>query len=419
MARYAAAYLRRSSATEQNPGNDSRDGQELAVRRLCGDDVALFVDWGKSGAGDKTGKRLEYLRLKAEIEAGKVGTVCVYNLSRLGRNVRELSEFVELCQQHDVTIRSAMETIDTSRGFGRAMLQIMAVFAELELETGKERSATAREARRIRHEAAGLTEPNRPPYGFRLVKGADGLYRREPDPSQPVEPIIAAYREAGSVLGAAAILERQGLPAPRGGSRWSTSLVTRILDQHAPDLLPRRNERGVRVPRSTAILSQLVRCPFCGRTMTPNQARGQLYCAAGARERDRHPRYAVREADVLPFVKAEAARLTIPDDGGEAIDIGARRDAIAARLARARRMHLDGDLDRAAFETEKRRAAEETEALESEEAIRLDPPSIVWDDPEVNDQLRRLFAHIELDPGTMRPVSAEWIVPEWRGSAAV
>jgi hypothetical protein len=105
-ARIAAAYLRRSSVTGDRPGDASREAQEAAVRRLCGDDVVLYVDWGITGSGKRT--RPEYDRLKADIAAGKVGSVCAYSLSRLGRSTKELLAFVELCTSNGVTVATAV-----------------------------------------------------------------------------------------------------------------------------------------------------------------------------------------------------------------------------------------------------------------------------------------------------------------------
>lgn len=411
-ARYAAAYLRRSSVSTDSPGDASREAQEAAVRSLCGEDVRQFVDWGISGL---TAARPQYQNLRAAIVADEVASVCAYSLSRLGRNARELLDFVELCREHGVSVRTKVESIDTGSAFGRAILTILAAVAQLEAEQTQERSAAAREARRARHEAAGVEMPGSlPPYGYVNVRGPDGVYRREPDPHQPIEPIIAAYKEAGTVLGACRLLENRGIPAPRGGRRWATSALTRIIEREAPELLPRRSMGGRRTP-SRALLAQLVECPFCGRTLTPNQQRGQLYCANGAREKAKHDRYVVREADILPFVKAEAARLRFPADAVERDGTEPRRDAIDSRLARAHELYIAGDIDRAKYDAEKVRAEAELAALDARDAVASLPPAVDWSWPadKLNAVLRSLFSRIHLDD-SMRPVRAEWLVPEWK-----
>lgn len=417
-ARHAAAYIRRSSVSGESPGDASREAQLAAVRRLCGDDVTVYTDWGVSG---RKIDRPEYVKLKQAIEAGEVASVCAYSLSRLGRNARELLSFIELAQAHDVPVRTSVESIDTSTAMGRAMLTVMAAFAQLEVEQGMERSASAREARKARHDAAGLVmPPSIAPYGHKHVT-ADGVTRVAPDDAEPIQPLIDAYRDAGSVLGACRLLEARGVLAPKGGKRWATSALTRILEREAPELLPTRSAVGRRSPAS-AMLAQLLRCPFCGRMLTPNAARGQYYCANGPYDRAAHPRYAVREADVLPWIKAEAREAHEAVSPGVEValeGIEARQDEIEERLERAREDFYSGhtknrERARATWEAEQARAERSLAALAGQ-AARKPIPAIgwsTWTAGDVNRVLRSLWAYVELGPDLL-PVRAERLVPEW------
>lgn len=409
----AAAYIRRSSVSGDNPGDASREAQLAAVRRLCGEDVQVFADWGISG---RKNDRPEYLKLKAAIEAGRIGSVCAYSLSRLGRNARELLSFIEICQRYDVPVRTSVESIDTSTAMGRAMLTVMAAFAQLEVEQGMERSAAAREARKARHDAAGVVmPPSIAPYGYKHVT-VDGITKVERDPDEPIEPIIAAYREAGSVLGACALLEKEGRKAPRGGTRWATSLVTRILEREAPELLPSRSPAGRRSPAS-AMFAQLLRCPFCDRMLTPNTHRGQYWCANGARDRARHPRYTVREVDIRDWIEGEADRLDIPGEAVALEGIEARQDAITARLELALERYLSQDplMPKAKYEAEQARAKVEMDGLAGQASMAAIAPVVDWDnEPEIiNAALRSMWREVKLDTN-LRPVKAEWIREDWR-----
>jgi DNA invertase Pin-like site-specific DNA recombinase len=395
----AAAYIRRSSVSVDSPGEASREAQLTAVRSLCGEDVRVFTDWGVSGL---KADRPEYVKLKAAIVAGEIGSVCAYSLSRLGRSARELLDFVELCQSRGVVIRTSVESLDTSTAMGRAMLTVMAAFAQLEAELAGERQASARAARVARGDdmSAG--------YGYALARQPNGSLRRVPDPEQPLAPLLEAYREAGSVLGACRLLEARGIPAPRGGTRWATSALTRILDANAPDLLPRRLASGRRVPAARpAILARLLRCPFCDRMMTPNVARGQYYCPNGPKDRERHTRYAVREADVLPFVRAEAERF-MQRVGKPVAANASRRDAVTARLDRAHELFIAGDIDRPRYDAEKAKVTAEYDQLDAADEI-AGVPALAWDMPadRLNGILRTFFNFVELD-GSLRPVRADW-----------
>jgi DNA invertase Pin-like site-specific DNA recombinase len=418
----AAGYIRRSTATSSNPGNDSREAQEAAIRRLAGEDIALYVDWGVSGSGDGA-KRPEYRRLKADIADGRVGSVTAYSLSRLGRNARELLGLVELCRERSVTLRTAMESIDTTSAFGRAMVGILAVLAELELEQGMERSASARQARKDRHAAAGIeVPPSVPAYGYRHVT-ANGLTRVERDPDVDLDVIARTYEEAGSVRGTAVLLNKRGIAAPRGGL-WNLTPLRRVLQRLADDgvvTMPERNRRQRHAPRTAALFAGLVLC-HCGRRMTPNVARGQLYCAA-ARAHDDHGRMSVTEKALVAALRPEA------DAYLRTIKLDAHQrqadNAAAERAIERRQAALDArlDVDRItpdAYKAASLKLAEELADLRRDARIEkvLSVEAVpAWpepgEDPSVmNRHLRRVWTRVELDDD-MVP-TAVWRDSRWR-----
>jgi hypothetical protein len=151
--------------------------------------------------------------------------------------------------------------------------------------------------------------------------------------------------------------------------------------------------------------------------LTPNTHRGQLYCRNGAHDRERHPRYAVREADVLPFVRDEIARLRVPFDA-----VRMAEDDDATRKALEDRRRAVGEaLEVRAYSKEE--AVTRIEAIEAElaalddRAAAIDLTTVDWenDDPAaINAYLRAYIEKVLLDEN-MRPVDAVWRVPEWRG----
>jgi hypothetical protein len=205
----------------------------------------------------------------------------------------------------------------------------------------------------------------------------------------------------------------------RSGKTWGTSAVTRVLEHNWPELLPQRNQLRSAAAATGAIFSQLVRCPFCGTTLTPNTTRRQLYCRFGARDRASHPRYTVTERSLLPWAEAEAARLHIPADAAlVAESVDGKRAAIEARLARYAELYAEGTHDRERYDREKARAGRELDALEAQRsAVAL--PSLDWSWPpdKINVVLRAMWERIDLDE-QMRPIGAVWTVPEWRDEPA-
>ena len=82
--------------------------RELAAQHGDGD-LLLLSDWGRSGRGDRTHRRAEYLRLKEMVADGQVSSIYSYSLSRLARSLSEYHALAELCQDQGVPIRLCKE----------------------------------------------------------------------------------------------------------------------------------------------------------------------------------------------------------------------------------------------------------------------------------------------------------------------
>ena len=121
------------------------------------DIVKTFVDPGYSGGNtDRPGLK----EMIKEIETGEIDKVVVYKLDRLSRSQLDtlyLIEKVFLANNTDFV--SMSENFDTSTPFGRAMIGILAVFAQLEREQIKERTMIGKEARAKEGKFGGGTEP--------------------------------------------------------------------------------------------------------------------------------------------------------------------------------------------------------------------------------------------------------------------
>jgi len=276
----------------------------------------------------------------------------------------------------------------------------------MELQKAKKRNRAAREARRDRGDRFGHA-----PYGFRHVRDEGGRIVRVPNPDQPMGPILNAYREAVTMLGAVKLLNARGIPSPKG-KRWGTSALTRVMELHAPELLPRKGASGKRIrTRRPNVLAQLVKC-HCGATMTPNTARRQLYCRAGM-SRPGHGRYVASEVYVLPWVKAESARFRVPESVA-LDDPSVRRDELEEDRRRAGVAFNARAMTDADFTATMARLDAEQDRLGAAESVQDVPQAIKWDswDREaINTVLRSLWHFVELGPD-MRPVRAEWRLPD-------
>ncbi len=421
---HPAAYLRRSYVDPESPGDISREAQRAAVRKLAiadghNGDVVEYDDWGVSADVAKSAKRTDYARLLSDMEAGIVSAVYAFDVDRLYRDVHDLIRLQDAARKHRVRVFTTAGELAIGDGADPAaegFAFVGAVFGRMELQKAKKRSRAARDARRARGDQFG-----RPPYGYRRDREADGRVVFVRDPAQPLEGLLDAFREAGSFSGAARLLNVRKVPSPRG-KRWDGNVVNRIIRRERPGLAPRGRVDARAAVRGSQRFSRLLRCS-CGRLMTPrvNFTRTKYgsygpytgyQCYAG-RADPTHPRpYMVNEPGILEWARVEAARLQTPDmvtlgeqNVAQRTDLKAKRERLGWAVA-------DGLLDR---EQARDRAAQIDAQLDALEDRVVAVPAIDWSWPpgEINNVLRALWQHIELDQ-QMQPVRAEWRVPEWR-----
>jgi DNA invertase Pin-like site-specific DNA recombinase len=110
----------------------------------------IYADEGVSGT---LADRPELDRMLAHLDEGD--EVVVWKLDRLGRNTRHVLDLVEKFDAAGATFRSLTEGITTSGPMGRAMLTIMAAFAQLERDTIVERTRAGLDSAKAKGKVGG------------------------------------------------------------------------------------------------------------------------------------------------------------------------------------------------------------------------------------------------------------------------
>ena len=129
-------YLRVSTA-EQTTTNQRRELHAVAKRHGWSA-VQVFEDTGISGAkGRKDRPALDGL-LKA-VARREVDMVAAWSVDRLGRSLTDLLDFLRELHAKGVDLFLHQQGLDTSTPSGRAMFQMMGVFAEFERAMIRER----------------------------------------------------------------------------------------------------------------------------------------------------------------------------------------------------------------------------------------------------------------------------------------
>ena len=129
MPKRIALYLR-VSMTQQTVENQQRELEAVAERHGW-NVVAVYTDAGISGTKGRD-KRPGYDRLCHGIARREFDQVAAWSVDRLGRSLQELVTFLGELHAKGVDLYLHQQGIDTGTPAGKAMFQMMGVFAEFE-----------------------------------------------------------------------------------------------------------------------------------------------------------------------------------------------------------------------------------------------------------------------------------------------
>ena len=218
--RIDAIYARQSVDKKDSISIESQI--EFCKYELKGGNCKEYTDKGYSG---KNTDRPKFQELVRDIKRGLIAKVVVYKLDRISRSILDFANMMELFQQYNVEFVSSTEKFDTSTPMGRAMLNIIMVFAQLERETIVSRYTTNRYAR----SNAGIWAGGRAPYGFEIQK-VDWNGKRQsvlkpiPEKLQIVQDLFTKYTSGTASL--YSLSKELNLGSTE---RWDAITVRRIL----------------------------------------------------------------------------------------------------------------------------------------------------------------------------------------------
>lgn len=135
-----AIYTRVSTSMQADEGY-SLDEQIDKLKAYCDiKDWTVYKVYSDGGFTGSNIKRPAMTNLVSDAKAKKFDTVLVYKLDRLSRSQKDTLYLIEeVFIKNDIDFLSLNENFDTSSAFGKAMIGILSVFAQLEREQIKER----------------------------------------------------------------------------------------------------------------------------------------------------------------------------------------------------------------------------------------------------------------------------------------
>jgi DNA invertase Pin-like site-specific DNA recombinase len=132
----AVLYLR-VSTIEQTTANQERELREVASRMGC-EIVHVYKDHGISGAKGRD-KRPAFDRMCRDATKRQFDMVMAWSVDRLGRSLQDLVGFLSELHALRIDLFLHQQGLDTTTPAGKALFQMMGVFAEFERSMIQER----------------------------------------------------------------------------------------------------------------------------------------------------------------------------------------------------------------------------------------------------------------------------------------
>ena len=168
MSKRVALYVRVS--TDSQTTDNQRQELEAAAKRHGWAVVHVFRDHGISGAKGRDRRPAFDAMLKA-IARREIDLVAAWSVDRLGRSLQDLVGFLNELQAKRVDLYLHQQGLDTTTPAGKAMFQMIGVFAEFERAIIRERVNAG--LARARREGKRLGRP--PTSGRKMEKARELL----------------------------------------------------------------------------------------------------------------------------------------------------------------------------------------------------------------------------------------------------
>jgi site-specific DNA recombinase len=328
----------------------------------------VYEDNDVSASGKKP--RPAYQQMLADLAAGPIDAVVVWDLDRLTRRPIEIEHFIELADRNGIALASVGGDVDLATDNGRMFARIKGAVARAEVERKSERQKAANAQR---------AQAGRPPGGRRAFGySRDGLAVVEHEAAE-VRKAVETMLAGGTIRGIVANMTSREVVTTMGGP-WRPTELRRLLSNprysgqrvHQGEVVgpgawpaivelddwralqgvlsnPVRNRAG-RPERY--LLSGVARCAECGgRIYGAKERRGRTYFCETRRHVGRRAddvEELVAGTVLARLMRSDARQLFArPDQRHESEELREQESALRARLDALTEAFAEGEIDRA------------------------------------------------------------------------
>ena len=326
MKKQTKCYIYTRVSTAMQVDGYSLDAQKEKLRNYAAfQEMTIVGEYSDEGfSGKNIQGRQEFQRMLSDIQSMKDGVefVLVFKLSRFGRNAADVLNSLQLMQDFGVNLICIEEGIDSSKDAGKLMLSVLSAVAEIERENIRTQTMAGREQKA----KEGRWNGGFAPYGYKLEKGELLIAEDEADIIRIIYDRyihtkdgvngVAAYlndhgytkkiRQNGTIPGFSAAFVTDVLDNPvymgkiaygrrktekKIGSRNEMHIVQQsefpvyegqheaIISEADWNLAQEKRKKNayrrekVNDPKHAHILSGILKCPCCGKSLYGNIAK--------------------------------------------------------------------------------------------------------------------------------------------------
>jgi|TARA_R110001632_G_scaffold143101_1_gene259069 site-specific DNA recombinase len=167
MMKKVIGYVRVSSETQRRK-NNSIPLQKKKIKEYCSlndfDLIDVYEDDGVSGMS--IDKRNGFKSMVEFMKENKIDGIVVWSLSRLGRKMKDIVEFMDFLKSNNIGFFSVKENLSNDDKIGSLIMNILSSINEFEVEVIRERIKDVKRNKKENGEVYG-----RMMYGFDNVNG--------------------------------------------------------------------------------------------------------------------------------------------------------------------------------------------------------------------------------------------------------
>ncbi|MFA5092344.1 MAG: recombinase family protein [Candidatus Omnitrophota bacterium] len=217
--RINALYCRVS--TEMQKSKESIQTQKTLLENYAKENSLQFKIYADDGFSASSTSRPALQKLIQEIKENKIERVIVVKIDRITRRIKDLLDLVELFETHSVAFKSLTQPVDSSTSMGRAFINLLGTFAELERGMTSERVSEAMTIMSKKGKWLGGVVP----FGY-SAKNKELI--PNPPEAEIIKKIYNKYLELESLRGVVHWLNSNGYKT-RNKKYWATASIGRII----------------------------------------------------------------------------------------------------------------------------------------------------------------------------------------------